>query len=219
MSVSAPKPISGVTVRFGIYEFNLKTGELRKCGLPISRAPQPAQILCLLVSRAGELVSREEISETVCGKETFVDFEQGLNHCIKQIRTALGDERDSGLYIEPCAAAATGLWLPSPSSRRHPRSTTSPKRRHWLRCRGPRNLPPRLPFPAPRTPPRLASLGVARCGNRGSHRIDLRPAHLWRRAPRAPQIHPSTGTKDDHRQLQHRFGTLAERPLFRIPGG
>ena len=87
-------------VRFGLFELNVTTEELRKSGTLIRLAPQPLKLLALLARRSGQVVSREEIQQTLWGSETYVDFEQGMNHCIKQIRTALGDSADSPVYIE-----------------------------------------------------------------------------------------------------------------------
>ena len=87
-------------LRFGVFELNLATAELRKGGTPIKLAPQPFRLLTLLASRAGQIVSREEIQEQLWDKETYVDFEQGMNHCIKQIRNVLNDNADTPLYIE-----------------------------------------------------------------------------------------------------------------------
>jgi eukaryotic-like serine/threonine-protein kinase len=87
-------------LRFGVYELNLATEELRKDGIPLKLPPQPFRILTLLVSRAGQLVTREEIEKQIWGDGTYVDFEHGLNQCIKQIRTALNDNADTPLYVE-----------------------------------------------------------------------------------------------------------------------
>ncbi len=87
-------------LRFGVYELNLATEELRKNGIPLKLPPQPFRILALLASRAGQLVTREEIEKQIWGDGTYVDFEHGLNQCIKQIRTALNDNSDAPLYIE-----------------------------------------------------------------------------------------------------------------------
>ena len=87
-------------LRFGVFELNLATAELRKGGTPIKLAPQPFRLLTLLASRAGQIVTREEIQEQLWDKETYVDFEQGMNHCIKQIRNVLNDNADTPLYIE-----------------------------------------------------------------------------------------------------------------------
>lgn len=87
-------------IRFGSFEINLKEGELRNNGLPVKLAPQPFRILALLASRPGEIISREEIQHAVWGGETFVDFEVGLNQCIRQIRAALGDNAQRPQYIQ-----------------------------------------------------------------------------------------------------------------------
>ena len=87
-------------LRFGVFELNLDEEELRKSGTIIKLAPQPFRLLALLANHAGQVVTREEIKEQVWGEETYVDFEQGMNHCIKQIRTVLGDNADNPLYVE-----------------------------------------------------------------------------------------------------------------------
>jgi len=87
-------------LRFGIFDLDPKSGELRKAGVEINLPPQPAIVLVLLATRAGQLVTREELRQQIWGKETFVDFEHGLNSCIKQIRAALDDHPDAPRYIE-----------------------------------------------------------------------------------------------------------------------
>ena len=87
-------------LRFGVFELNLDEEELRRSGTIIKLAPQPFRLLALLANHAGQIVTREEIKEQVWGEETYVDFEQGMNHCIKQIRTVLGDNADNPLYVE-----------------------------------------------------------------------------------------------------------------------
>jgi tetratricopeptide (TPR) repeat protein/DNA-binding winged helix-turn-helix (wHTH) protein len=90
----------GYLLRFGVFELNLVSEELRKFGTPIKIAPQPFKVLALLASQAGQVVTREQIQLQLWGEETYVDFEQGLNHCIKQIRDALNDSPDTPRYIE-----------------------------------------------------------------------------------------------------------------------
>jgi tetratricopeptide (TPR) repeat protein/DNA-binding winged helix-turn-helix (wHTH) protein len=90
----------GYLLRFGVFELNLVTEELRKFGTPIKLAPQPFKVLALLASQSGQVVTREQIQLQVWGEETFVDFEQGMNHCIKQIRNVLSDTADTPRYIE-----------------------------------------------------------------------------------------------------------------------
>jgi TolB-like protein/DNA-binding winged helix-turn-helix (wHTH) protein/Tfp pilus assembly protein PilF len=87
-------------IRFGEFELEFKSGELRRDGTPVKLQPQPLKVLALLIANAGQLVTREEIQRAVWAGETFVDFEHGLNFCIKQIRAALGDNAQAPRYIE-----------------------------------------------------------------------------------------------------------------------
>src|SRR5215471_12715937 len=90
---------SAFKFEFGNFELDVRSGELRKDGKSIKLQLQPFKVLALLVSRAGQLVGRDEICRHVWGGETFVDYEQGLNYCIRQIRTALG-EGEGKIYVE-----------------------------------------------------------------------------------------------------------------------
>src|SRR5262245_66360017 len=93
--------MSGASVyRFGAFELDAGRGELRLNGDPIKLAPQPLKVLELLVQRSGEVLTRNEIREHVWCTDTFVDFEQGLNFCIRQIRETLGDAADKPRFIE-----------------------------------------------------------------------------------------------------------------------
>src|SRR5208282_842559 len=87
-------------VRFGDFELDLEQLELRRHGAPVRLPPQPMRILALLLSHAGRIVTREDIQGQVWGSETFVDFELGLNRCIRQIRAALGDNPEQPRFIE-----------------------------------------------------------------------------------------------------------------------
>src|ERR1039458_8347319 len=87
-------------MRFGVFELDLETGELRKSGFLLHLPPQPFKVLALLVSRPAQLVTREEMRNQVWGTDTFVDFEHGLNAAIKTIRDTLGDDPETPRYIE-----------------------------------------------------------------------------------------------------------------------
>src|SRR5215467_13685060 len=87
-------------IRFGEFEIDTAAGELRKSGQLVSLPPQPFKVLALLVRRAGQPVSREEIRQEIWGDQTVVDFERGLNFAINKIRSALGDSADSPTYIQ-----------------------------------------------------------------------------------------------------------------------
>jgi DNA-binding winged helix-turn-helix (wHTH) protein/tetratricopeptide (TPR) repeat protein len=88
--------------RFRIREFELDaaTGELRKAGTLVKLQPQPFRVLLLLVERAGQLVSREEIQRCLWTDSTFVDFEHGINFSINQVRGALEDDAEKPRYVE-----------------------------------------------------------------------------------------------------------------------
>lgn len=85
-------------LKFGVFELDRLTSELRKEGRLIHLRLQPANVLCLLLERAGDLVTRREITNQLWPVD--VDVEQGLNHCMKEIRAALGDRPDSPRFIQ-----------------------------------------------------------------------------------------------------------------------
>jgi len=87
-------------LRFDQFQLDVATGELRKSGSTVKLPPQPAKVLVLLARNAGRLVTREDIQREVWRTDTFVDFEQGLNYCLKEIRAALGDDARAPKFIE-----------------------------------------------------------------------------------------------------------------------
>src|SRR5258708_9458544 len=91
---------SGSVLRFGVFEVDFKSCEIRKAGVLLNLPPQPFRILILLARHSGQLVTREEIRKEIWGNETFVDFEQGLNFAIRKIRKTLGDDPEKPRYIE-----------------------------------------------------------------------------------------------------------------------
>ena len=87
-------------VRFGEYTLDFRAGELRRNGAVLKLQPQPARVLAILVSRAREVVTREELVQQVWGPGTYVDFEHGLNYAIRQIRGVLDDDPEHPQFIE-----------------------------------------------------------------------------------------------------------------------
>jgi DNA-binding winged helix-turn-helix (wHTH) protein len=87
-------------VRFGIFEADLQTGELRKNGVKVPLQGQPFQVCALLLEHAGELVTREELRERVWPGDIFVDFKQALNTAIAKIRIALEDEAENPTFVQ-----------------------------------------------------------------------------------------------------------------------
>jgi len=86
--------------RFGVFTFDDRAALLTRAGRPVALEPQPARALALLVARAGELVTREELRAHIWGGETHVDFDRGLAYCIGQLRAALGDTADNPRFVQ-----------------------------------------------------------------------------------------------------------------------
>ncbi len=89
--------------RFGIFEADPRTGELRKQGRRLSLQGQPFEILIMLLERPGELVTRSEIRERLWADGTFVDFDHSLNTAVNKIRDALGDSAGNPRFVETLA--------------------------------------------------------------------------------------------------------------------
>jgi TolB-like protein/DNA-binding winged helix-turn-helix (wHTH) protein len=96
----SPLSSSQAFVRFGDFEADLRSGELRKRGIRVKLQVQPFQVLQILLERAGEMVTREEIQNRIWPSDTFVDFDQGLNNAVKKLREGLGDNAEKPRFIE-----------------------------------------------------------------------------------------------------------------------
>jgi TolB-like protein/DNA-binding winged helix-turn-helix (wHTH) protein/Flp pilus assembly protein TadD len=111
-------------LRFGVFDLDLRAGELHKHGLRIRLQEQPLQVLAILIEHSGEVVTREELQKKLWPADTFVDFDHGLNKAINKIRDALGDSAESPRFVETIARrgyrfladvkAADAAPLPSP---------------------------------------------------------------------------------------------------------
>ena len=89
--------------RFGAFEADAATGELRRQGVRVRIHAQPFQVLMMLVERQGEVVTREEISRELWPDGTFVDYEHGVNSAVNRMREALGDKANSPRFVETLA--------------------------------------------------------------------------------------------------------------------
>lgn len=98
----APQNSSRV-LRFGVFEADLRAGELRKSGIKLRLTGQPFQVLAVLLERAGEVVTREELQQKLWASDTFVDFDHSLNTAINRVREVLGDSASSPRYVETLA--------------------------------------------------------------------------------------------------------------------
>lgn len=88
------------TVRFGEFEADLRTGEIRKSGRRIKLQDQPFKVLQILLERPGDIVSREELQSRIWPQDTFGDFDHAVNVAVGKLRTALGDSAENPSYIE-----------------------------------------------------------------------------------------------------------------------
>jgi DNA-binding winged helix-turn-helix (wHTH) protein/tetratricopeptide (TPR) repeat protein len=111
-------------LRFGGFELHVSTSELRHHGDPVKLPPQPFKVLQLLAERGGQIVTRADIREHIWSGDTFVDFEQGLNFCIRQIREALGDAADRPRFIETLPRRGYRFLMPVTRSGDGPRKLT-----------------------------------------------------------------------------------------------
>ncbi len=129
-----PSPRPGNRIRFNGCEADLEARQLFKDGIAVSLRPQAFRVLALLASRQGQLVTRDEIRHEVWGNATFVDFEQGLNHCIAQIRKALGDDHLDSRFIHTVPGKGYRLLADSGHSTEVPAAGKPPAgwgRRLW----------------------------------------------------------------------------------------
>src|SRR6266702_3724671 len=94
---------SSTIIRFGMFELDVRAGELRKQGVKIKLQEQPLRILEMLLANPGELVTREELRSRLWPDHTFVDFDHGLNKAINKLREALGDSAESPRFVETVA--------------------------------------------------------------------------------------------------------------------
>jgi TolB-like protein/DNA-binding winged helix-turn-helix (wHTH) protein/tetratricopeptide (TPR) repeat protein len=97
--MSTPNPPRAI-FRFGAFELDSRTGELRKNGMRLRCQEQPIHVLVALLERPGELLTREELRQRVWPQDTFVDFDHALNTAVKKIRATLHDEADAPRYLE-----------------------------------------------------------------------------------------------------------------------
>lgn len=130
-----PSMSFSASVRFGVFEFDFKSGELHKQGRRVRLAGQPLQILEFLLRRPGELVTREELQQALWPDNTHVNFEQSLNAAMKRLRQALGDSPERPVFIETMA-------------------------RRGYRFIAPANVPGQSPLPSARPAHAVSSIAV-----------------------------------------------------------
>lgn len=143
--------------RFGAFEVDLWTGELRKDGTRLKVQEQPLKVLVMLLSRPGELVSREQLREGLWSSDTFVDFDRGLNTAVKRLRDVLGDSAENPHFVETVSSRGYRFIAPvssNGSDKTSQRSPASSRVYEWpsvsQRALAPESTQPGAP-PVPRT--------------------------------------------------------------------
>lgn len=139
--------------RFGLFQVESEGGKLLRQGAPVKLQEQPLRVLCLLLERPGEIVTREELRQSLWPEGTYVEFDGSLNAALKRLRFALGDDADNPIFIETvprrgyrflapveCQQPASGgvraiepAVLKSPDVLAEGRSSALPRSRVWLR--------------------------------------------------------------------------------------
>jgi DNA-binding winged helix-turn-helix (wHTH) protein len=87
-------------LRFGVFEVNLRAGEVRRQGVKVKLQDQPFHVLAMLLERPGELVTREELRDRIWPAGIYVDYEKSVSKAINKIREALGDSSENPRFIE-----------------------------------------------------------------------------------------------------------------------
>ena len=96
----SPNNAPDCVVHFGVFELDLRTGELRKSGVRVKLQEQPFRVLAMLLERPGEVVSRDELRNQLWAEETYVDFDHGLNTAVQRLRESLGDTAENPRFVQ-----------------------------------------------------------------------------------------------------------------------
>jgi DNA-binding winged helix-turn-helix (wHTH) protein len=131
MSANSSSPIT----RFGTFELDFQTGELRRGGQKVKLQEQPFQVLSALLEHPGKIVTREELRSKLWPAETFVDFDHSLNAAIKRLRDALNESADAPVFIETLARRGYRFIAPvnGPSPPGEIGNVAAPARGAWKR--------------------------------------------------------------------------------------
>jgi DNA-binding winged helix-turn-helix (wHTH) protein len=125
-------------LRFGVFEVDRKTGELRRSGTRLRLQDQPFQVLLALLERPGEVVTRDELRGRLWPDDTFVDFEHSINTAVRRLRDALGDSAENPRFVETVARRGYRFLAPVSGAvevsgpREVSRAPSHPVRRWWI---------------------------------------------------------------------------------------
>ena len=102
--------------KFGAFELDAHSGELRKHGIKVRLQPQPLQTLSILLENAGQVVTREEMQKRLWPDSTYVDFDNAINSTVRKLRDALGDNAENPVFIETLARRGYRFIYPIPAA-------------------------------------------------------------------------------------------------------
>jgi DNA-binding winged helix-turn-helix (wHTH) protein/TolB-like protein len=152
MPTDEKSPTQAGRYRFGIFEFDTEKLELWRRGSLIPLQAQPSRVLACLLENAGQVVTRQQLSTSLWGEETFVDFDRGLNFCVSQLRSALEDDPARPVYIQTFPKRGYQFIAPLQNLSQH--QTSSATQPHKS---GPRRTAVVVQYA-------IAALAVAACG-------------------------------------------------------
>jgi Tol biopolymer transport system component/DNA-binding winged helix-turn-helix (wHTH) protein len=142
-----PETEANSIAHFGIFEVNLRAGELRRNGSRVRLQDQPFQVLALFLERPGQIVTREELQARLWPADTFVDFDHGLNAAIKRLRDALGDSAENPRFVE--TLARRGYRFVAPVNQTLQESLAAPQPLHRTQQENSVRHRPRRPWRLP----------------------------------------------------------------------
>jgi DNA-binding winged helix-turn-helix (wHTH) protein len=187
-------PHNSRIARFGVFEADLNAGELRKSGAKLRLQGQPFQVLAILLQRAGDVVTREELRQQLWPSDTFVDFDHSLNTAINKVRDVLGDSASSPRYVETLARRGYRFIAPVQGVEEVRAVLLAP-----VDADRPSSAPSTGPLSTPSAP---ATTPIA------SHSPGHLPGHLP--APGAHAVHPELEVPIPHRGLTRGLFVLCQ---------
>ena len=127
----APIETGAGILRFGVFELDTRSGELRRGGVLLKLTPQQLKLLQYLVEHPGEILNREQIQREIWGTDTFVDFDRNLNVCVAQLRAVLNDDSEAPRFIQTVPKRGYRFVAPVVAPEPPKPSTIPRKRRRW----------------------------------------------------------------------------------------
>jgi Tol biopolymer transport system component/DNA-binding winged helix-turn-helix (wHTH) protein len=174
-------------VQFGVFEVDLRAGELRRNGSKVRFQEQPFQVLAFLLERPGQLVTRDELHARLWPADTFVDFDHGLNAAIKRLRDALGDSAENPRFVE--TLARRGYRFLAPVNRAPQEIISAPPALPQRRQENSATLQPRRQWRLPVAVAAVLLLGIS-AGWRAGHRSAAAVRFTERRLTGNPENDP-----------------------------